>query len=201
MLLLKNLRIFFNFFCYISITACLRLALWPFPKNKRYVWLNIHTHRLMKRLVTILGVKTKLTGNVAALNKQGQLFIARHIGYLDGLILGSLVKAAFVSKNDVRRWPVFGQVVSLGQTIFINRQNKMALAKSVGTITSCLENNVNVVIFPEGTSTDGTNILPFQTAFFAAPLQARAKIVPVSIEYKTLDGASLFNSDTVCWYG
>jgi 1-acyl-sn-glycerol-3-phosphate acyltransferase len=103
----------------------------------------------------------------------------------------------------VQSWPLFGQMVSLAGTIFIDRGERYKTPEFVQKIVGVLNKKINILLFPEGTSTDGSKVLPFQSVFFAAPFIAHSVIVPVVIRYTAIDGQSLSerNKDRVYWYG
>jgi len=203
MRILKLLLIIPSFIIYILLGVFLHIVLIPFSPAIRWNILNRLTRRLISWLKFVLGLRITLSGNNELLTRQGQFIISRHIGYIDGMVLGSIVPATFISKQEIKMWPLIGWVVRVGATIFVDRQNKNKIAQSLQAIEERLKNAVNVLIFPEGTSTDGTKVNPFQSAFFSAPLAARADIVPVAIEYTKIDGKPI-NSSTrehICWYG
>jgi 1-acyl-sn-glycerol-3-phosphate acyltransferase len=163
--------------------------------------------QLMRRfnrvLRIFLNVKIDFEGARDCLGTGGRLIISNHLGYLDGIVLGSLFPVIFVTKRQVKRWPVIGQLLTLLGTIFVDRENKQNVLGVIDRISGTLRQGANVLIFPEGTSTNGEKLLPFQSAFFAAPLMARASIAPVTISYRFVDREPLspVNRDRVYWYG
>jgi 1-acyl-sn-glycerol-3-phosphate acyltransferase len=155
---------------------------------------------LMRR---ILNIKMTVEGDAAQLEAGGYVIISNHFGYLDGIILGSLFPVIFVSKREVKRWPLVGQWTTLCGTIFINRQKKSLIPLAVREISRRLKEGANILLFPEGAATNGERMLPFQTAPFAAPLRSRAIIVPVTLTYQSIEGQpiSAANRDLVYCYG
>jgi 1-acyl-sn-glycerol-3-phosphate acyltransferase len=150
-----------------------------------------------------LGLKINLKGRLETLNERGNFIISRHLSYLDGIVLGGLLPAIFVSKKEIKNWPVIGWVVAISGTIFVDRINKTKIFDSVQEIAQTLEKKLNVLVFPEGTSTDGSSLKSFQTVFFKAPVVARAGIVLITIAYQYLDDIQFDwrNRDEICWYG
>jgi 1-acyl-sn-glycerol-3-phosphate acyltransferase len=144
-----------------------------------------------------------VNGSREVLKGGGYFIISRHIGYIDGLILGGLCPSILLSKKEIKKWPLIGAVVAISGTVFVDRLNKNKFSECLKKMVNLLWGKVNVIVFPEGTSTDGTKIKPFQSVFFEAPLLAKASIIPVSISYKNLDGNSITsaNRDDICWYG
>lgn len=108
-----------------------------------------------------------------------------------------------MSKKEVRRWPIVGQWNVLCGTIFIDRQHKKQVGLLVQEMSRKLKQEANLLLFPEGTSTDGERMLPFQTVPLAAPLRSRSVIVPTILTYKTTDDVPVgpANRDSICWYG
>ena len=154
-------------------------------------------------LRAILNIKVTVAGDEGQLERGGYVIIANHVGYIDGIVLGSIFPIVFVSKKEVRSWPIVGQWNILCGTIFIDRQHKGLVGKLVQEISRKLKQEANILLFPEGTSTNGEQMLPFQTVPLAAPLRSRSVIVPTTITYKSIDDApvSPANRDSLYWYG
>jgi lyso-ornithine lipid O-acyltransferase len=158
-------------------------------------------YTLLLRL--ILNIKVTVAGDEGQLERGGYVIIANHVSYVDGIVLGSIFPIIFVSKREVKKWPVVGQWNVLCGTIFINRQRKEQVGLLIDEITRKLKQEANILLFPEGTSTNGEKMLPFQTAPLGAPLRSRSIIVPTTIAYKTIDEqpVTVANRDFVYWYG
>ena len=158
-------------------------------------------YTLLLRL--ILNIKVTIAGDEGQLERGGYVIIANHVSYVDGIVLGSIFPIVFVSKREVKKWPIVGQWNVLCGTIFINRQRKNEVGTMVCEMTRKLRQEANVLLFPEGTSTNGEKMLPFQTVPLAAPLRSRSIIVPVTLAYTTIDEqpVTAVNRDFVYWYG
>jgi 1-acyl-sn-glycerol-3-phosphate acyltransferase len=141
------------------------------------------------------------TGNDFATG--GHYIVSNHLGYLDGIVLGSLFPVVFVTKLQVKRWPVIGPLLTLLGAIFVDRENKKGISTMIDRISMALKRGTNVLIFPEGTSTNGDRLHPFQSSFFAAPLMARAAVAPLTLTYKSIDRrpVTAANRDRIYWYG
>ncbi len=197
--LITLVLLFFSFLAtafFISLGICLlRLPRWRIVSE------------LMRRfnciLRILLNVKIDLEGASDCLGAGGHFIVSNHLGYLDGIVLGSLFPVIFVTKRQVKRWPVIGQLLTLLGAIFVDRENKQNVQRVLDRISGTLKQGANVLIFPEGTSTNGEKLLPFQSAFFASPLIARAPVAPVAITYRFVDQEPLSpaNRDRVYWYG
>jgi 1-acyl-sn-glycerol-3-phosphate acyltransferase len=154
-------------------------------------------------LRAILNIKVTIAGDEGYLERGGYVIISNHVSYVDGIILGSLFPVVFVSKKEVKSWPVIGQWTTLCGTVFIDRQHKDKISLLVDEIKQKLQQEANILLFPEGTSTSGERMLPFQTAPLAAPLRNRSIIVPVTLTYKSVEDepVSVRNRDYIYWYG
>ena len=152
---------------------------------------------------TILNIKMTVVGEEGQLENGGYVMICNHVSYVDGIVLGSMFPIVFVSKREVKHWPIIGPWKTLCGTIFINRQRKDLVASLVKEMRRKLRQETNILLFPEGTSTNGERILPFQTAPLAAPLRNRSIIVPVSLAYKSIEDepVTVANRDLLYWYG
>ena len=147
----------------------------------------------------ILNIKVTVVGEEQCTESGGYVIICNHVSYVDGIVLGSMFPIVFVSKREVKRWPIIGPWNMLCGTIFINRQRKNLVASLVKEMRGKLKQEANILLFPEGTSTNG----PFQTAPLAAPLRNRSIIVPVTLAYKSIDNepVTAANRDLLYWYG
>ncbi len=154
-------------------------------------------------LRTIVDIKVSVVGDEGQLERGGYVIISNHVSYVDGFVLGSLFPVVFVSKKEVKSWPIIGAWTTLCGTIFINRQRKQLVPSLIEEISRKMTQEANILLFPEGTSTNGERMLPFQTAPLAAPLRKRAIIVPVTVTYKSVEEkpVSVSNRDLIYWYG
>jgi 1-acyl-sn-glycerol-3-phosphate acyltransferase len=161
------------------------------------------TRSLTFLLRRILNIKVTVIGDVGELERGGHVIISNHLGYVDGFVLGSIFSVVFVSKREVKKWPVIGQWTTLCGTIFINRQRKDQVPSVVEEISRKLREEANILLFPEGSATNGERMLPFQTAPLAAPLRNRSIIVPVTLTYKSVNDkpVSEANRDLIYCYG
>jgi 1-acyl-sn-glycerol-3-phosphate acyltransferase len=152
---------------------------------------------------TILNIKITMAGNEGPLERGGYVIIANHVSYVDGIVLGSIFPILFVSKKEVKSWPIIGQWNTLCGTIFIDRQRKKTAPFLIEEMIQKLRQEANILLFPEGTSTNGERMLPFQTVPLAAPLRNRSIIVPVTLAYKTIEEQPVTpaNRDLIYWYG
>ncbi len=127
------------------------------------------------------------------------LYLANHISYLDILLLGQHLDATFVAKSEVRDWPLFGTIAELGGTLFVSRRAASARGEAA-LIRSRLVSGGRVILFPEGTSSDGTDVLPFKSALLGLAQDVPGlRIQPVTIAYPYRDRSGI--DKRPAWYG
>ena len=129
------------------------------------------------------------------------VYLSNHLSYIDIFVIGALRDLVFISKDDVAGWPVFGFLAKLQKTVFIPRTRKgMELASQ--RIVERMEQGYDLVLFPEGTSTDGAAVLPFKRAL--VPFDPAVAIQPLAIRVRDIDGAAVERQeqrDRYAWYG
>ena len=153
-------------------------------------------------LRTILNIRVTVAGDADQIEEGSTVIVSNHLSYVDGIVLGSIFPVVFVSKREVKKWPLIGLWTSLCGTVFINRQRKDQVRLLIVEMIRKLNEGVNILLFPEGRATNGERMLPFQTAPLAAPLRNRSIIVPVTLVYKSVDGkpVSKENRDLIYCY-
>jgi 1-acyl-sn-glycerol-3-phosphate acyltransferase len=117
------------------------------------------------------------------------LLVCNHLSYLDIIALSALRPCVFVAKREVRGWPLFGWLARGGGTIFVERDSRSAAAQHVERISSAIESGLLVVLFPEGTSSDGATVLPFKSSLLHAAAEARCPVAAAGIDYRLAEGS------------
>lgn len=154
--------------------------------------------------IRILGFEITVVGLPSTRNPT--LFVSSHSSYIDIEILGSLLEASFVAKSEVARWPLFGWLAKLQRTVFVDRRPHTA-HRQRDAIVERLQAGDRLILFPEGTSNDGTRVRPFKSALFASvhggDFGHPVTMQPVSIAYVTLDGMPIgrLYRPFFAWYG
>jgi 1-acyl-sn-glycerol-3-phosphate acyltransferase len=141
----------------------------------------------------ILHVKVESRGQIP----KGGLLVSNHQGYLDILCLNVLCTSAFVAKAEIKSWPLFGLFCEWSGTIFLDRKHRTAVRGPLERVVELLRKGERVVIFPEGTDSDGTSVLPFHSSFFETAIQAQCPVVPLAIRYSA-PGVSI-NEEVIYW--
>ncbi|MBF0268230.1 MAG: 1-acyl-sn-glycerol-3-phosphate acyltransferase [Alphaproteobacteria bacterium] len=152
----------------------------------------------------ITGLNVAVFGQMTT--ERPALFVSNHVSYLDILVLGGLIRASFVAKSEVAGWPGINIIARLGRTIFVERRPVRA-AKQTGQLARRLLKGDSLIVFPEGTSTDGNRLMPFKsTLFSAAEIEINGQPVlvqPLTITYTRLNGMPMGRvlRPLYAWYG
>jgi 1-acyl-sn-glycerol-3-phosphate acyltransferase len=169
--------------------ACMRVRGQVSPRE-RAEWLQGVCSRTVRRV----GVRIHVQGEVP---REG-LIIANHLSYADILTLSSIVPCAFIAKKEVRSWPIFGWIAAKAGTLFVDRERRLETAKFNESIEEALRSGLKVVLFPEGTSSDGSSVLPFRPSLFEPAIASGAAITPAWLGYEASSGSV---ANDVCYWG
>jgi len=145
----------------------------------------------------VIGVRPKLRGTPPA---PPFFLVSNHLGYLDIVVMASLAPCVFVSKADVRNWPIIGRLCAAVGTIFLDREQKRDLPRTMGRIEAVLGSGRGVVLFPEGTSTKGDEVVRFRPSLLELPARSGRGVHYAALRYQTRFGSPPA-STTVCWWG
>ena len=151
----------------------------------------------------ILGFNINLHRLSGDLHSTPRLFVSNHQSYLDVVIIASVFPALFVAKTEVSGWPLIGWLSRLGGTIFVKREDARSGVGAAYRVSRSLRDGVNVQVFPEATTGDGSSVLPFNGLFFASAVRSQAPVLPLTIKFQSVNGRPMDREalDLVCWYG
>lgn len=147
-----------------------------------------------QRLLWLFGVEARYEGT---LPKEG-LMVGNHLSYLDIVVLAAAQPICFVSKQEVRDWPGLGVLVKLAGTLFIDRTRRTDVGRANGEVTEALRRGSVVCVFPEGTSSDGREVLPFRSSLLEPAAELGCEITPVHLSYHVPGGQA---EQEVCYWG
>lgn len=162
-------------------------------------------HRI---ICSLLGIKIHIHG--APETKRPLMIACNHSSWLDILVLSAAADVVFVAKSEVKDWPVFGLLAKLQSSIFIEREDRRKTGYQVNEIAARLSAGEIVVLFPEGTTSDGNRLLPVKSSLFGAAASAvphveeeTVFIQPTSIAYTKLNGMTMgrFHRPAAAWPG
>jgi 1-acyl-sn-glycerol-3-phosphate acyltransferase len=163
----------------LAVGVLVNLALLPAARLRAVAqaWM---TMVWAKASCLIFGIRVRKGGRR---KKGGGFTVCNHAGYADIFVMGSLRPTVFLSNHEVRGWPLFGWLASLAGVVFVNRNSKRAALGAMRQLEQRMETGVTVVVFPEGTTSDGTAVRPFKSAFFDIAVRRNAPVRPAGIRY------------------
>ncbi len=170
----------------VHVLAGLLLVLLRFPALGREERARRVT-RWATRLLAILAVRVRVHGQPPA--SGGILIAANHVSWVDIHLLHSLLPARFISKAEVRNWPVIGRFAEAAGTVFLVREKKADAMRVNQLMAEHLREGDCLALFPEGTTSDGRSLLPFFPSLFQPAVEAQATVWPVRIRYLNHDGS------------
>jgi len=149
-----------------------------------------------RRALAGLGIECRVTGQPPLRG----LVVANHLSYLDILVLSAAMPCFFVAKSEIGRWPVFGMAARICGTIFVDRTSRASAQPAAEEVTERLKLSIPipVLLFPEGTSTDGSEVLRFHSRLIDPATSLGVPITTAAIRYETEDGTA---ERELCWYG
>ncbi len=163
-------------------------------------------HRILTRF--ILGMKIHQVGTPA--NDGPVLMVANHNSWLDIPVLGATGPLSFIAKSEVAGWPLFGWLAKLQRTVFVERDAKTKAAEQAAELLGRLKAGDKLVLFAEGTSSDGNRVLPFNSSLFGVAQLAEMdnelpplKVQPVTVSYTRVHGVPMgrYYRPFFAWYG
>ena len=161
----------------------------PMTLERRALWLQGSARRILRSL----DIAYEVEGDPP----RSGLVVSNHLSYLDILIISAAMPCFFVAKMEVDSWPYFGKAARTGGTIFLDRSSRASADSVAEQIGERLRLPVPVLLFPEGTSTDGAQVLRFHSRLIDPATSAGAPITAAAIRYQVRD----MEERELCWYG
>jgi 1-acyl-sn-glycerol-3-phosphate acyltransferase len=166
-----------------------------FARNKPS-WRQFIFRHWAKGFLAIAGVKVIVSGNIP---KPPFFMVSNHLSYIDIPLVRSVLENIFVTKGEIEGWSLAGTMIGNFGNIYINRGNKRDIPRAGIEILETLNRGEGVVVFPEGTTTDGSSVEVFKSSFFEFASAAKLPVSYVSIRYETPQGFPSA-SESVCWW-
>lgn len=162
----------------------------PLTLEQRAQWLQ----SAARGVVRSLGIRTKTDGA----QPESGLVVSNHLSYLDIVIFAAVMPCCFIAKCEVKRWPFFGEAAEAGGTIFLDRTSLASANAAAREVAVRLTLPIPVLLFPEGTSSDGSRVLRFHSRLFVSAVEQAAPVTAAAIRYVPRDGGT---ERELCWYG
>lgn len=182
-------------------------------KRLRFPGYKIWPHWVHKSMCSALDIRVKTYGH--ALEGSPTLFVSNHVSYLDIIILGHVIKGCFIARRDMIEWPILGYLSTLQRTIFIDREKRAEVNLQREELQQRIKGGDSLILFPEGTTSDGGRVLPFKSSLFGvtenyihpkADAEGRPvelMVQPVTLVYRRINcmPTNRSNRPQVAWYG
>jgi 1-acyl-sn-glycerol-3-phosphate acyltransferase len=178
------------------------------------LWIHLSTadshrrRRLFARNVSDSCRKALLALNIdvrvsrAPMDGKRFLIVSNHLGFLDIFAIASTVPTLFVTSVEMKETPLLGTLTDMGGCLYVERRSRNNIHNEIKEIEEALNDGFNVVIFPEGRSTNGEKVLPFKKSLLMACAGSEANIMPACLNFKSVNGEPMQDKfrDWVCWY-
>lgn len=171
-------------------------------EKRRYLVEKVH--RAAGAAMKSLGFEITAVGYDPVAHDVGNfLIVANHLSYLDPFMMAAILPTLFVTSVDMGETAGLGHVCKIAGCIFVERRNRTTIEKDIAQMTDALKEGLNVTIFPEGTSSDGSDVLPFKKSLLMSAVFAQKNILPITLKYTEVDGEPFAreNHKKICWYG
>ncbi len=183
----------------IQLTHAITRALWiglpgPEASGSELRERAVGLHKLSSALLDHFGVERRVSGAVPA----SGLLVTNHVSFTDIMLLSAVHPTVFVSKSDVAGWPVVGPIAAAAGTIFVERTRRTDVARVNASLRRVLDAGILVTLFPEGTSSDGSSVLPFQPSLLQPAVEAAIPVHPGHLSYW---GSDRQRADDVAYFG
>jgi len=170
------------------LVYALVLAALLFPLLQAKTRLRLERH-WNSGLMRILNIKIQLGGIAPELSAQNMMLVANHVSWLDIYLLNAIRPVRFVSKREVRSWPLVGWLASKTGTLFIDRSKRHDTVRVNGEMSDVLNQGGCLGVFPEGTTSNGSFLRPFHASLLQPAIQSQSHVWPAAIRYTHADGS------------
>lgn len=173
------------------------------PVKRR--WLEIKSTTLTsKQFLRAFNVKLSIKNpeRLRELKDQNYLVVGNHASFLDIFVLGAVENFVFITSTDMSEAPVVGDIIRKAGCLYTDRKKKVNLPDEIKRFTQTLREGFKVVLFPEQSGTDGSQVKEFRRSLFQVAVDGACTVVPVCIRYLRLDGKPVTekNRSVICWY-
>jgi lyso-ornithine lipid O-acyltransferase len=201
----KSIKIIAIFFIVISFLIISFIADKLIANRKRkLLFLSKNASFWARPLLFAFGVKVNYRNivNLSA-NDRNFLIVSNHLSYIDVFIIFSIVPSVFIANSELKEEFLLGTLTRYGGGVFVERRNRTKLSEEIDLISDLLNDGFNVVLFPEGTTSNGDGVLPFKNPFITAAMRSVVDIVPICVKYRRIDGEDInsTNRDDIYYYG
>lgn len=198
--LLWHLLLVADFFVYAFVIKLLH----PNPILRRHKLVK-NTNRIAQKFLKAFRIELVIrnSARLESMHNQPYLLVSNHVSYTDIIVLASIENLVFITSVEMGANPFLGAVTRYGGCLYTNRKKPVSLPGEIKKFATTIQEGFKVVLYPEGTSTNGKTVKAFRKSLFEVPVKAQCPILPVCIRYTHLDGKTITDNtrDYICWYG
>lgn len=195
---MKSIRAAIRYFLFVAATFGIYSVWWigAIFVGGKLSWRQSIFRSWAKSFVSISKMKIEVVGTPP---KPPFFLVFNHLGYVDIAAIRAVTEGVFVAKGEIESWFLAGNIIRDMGTIFVNRSNRRDIPRAGAKIIEHIKQGEGVIIFPEGTSTKGEKVLPFNSSFLEFAAQSNLPVAFASISYKTSEKDENAG-DSVCWW-
>lgn len=200
---MQNIRAVIRLALFISVALLTvifvgagRLVLF-FQTSYYYRWKNVVTKYFAKISISIIGMELNIKGTCP---NPPFFLVSNHLSYIDILPLWCCCKGTFIAKSEISNWPFFGIGAKILGVLFINREDNRDIRRVNNLISEQIGDEQGIMLFPEGTSSKGNTVLPFNPSLLFYPAHKKVPVSYASIFYSTYS-VDKPASEYICWWG
>lgn len=198
----KVVLFFFVVPCYIS--AALLIILITRDPNKRRLRLCQNIGWFCKYVgMPLIGLDVEYESQQQVDPAKNYLVVCNHLSYTDVLVISAAFPSIFITSVEVKNSFFVGFMSALGGSLFVERRDRSNIDKEIAQIAHCLQSGINVVLFPEATSSNGESVLPFKRSLLKSALDAKVNVLPMCIGFTKFNGQAITpeTREKLCYYG
>ena len=182
-------------FMYV-LWVSVNIFIFPFERTALR-WRYFIFRKLAGATAAIIGMKTTVYGTPP---RPPFFLVSNHLSYVDIIVLAARLDCVFIAKSDVSAWPVIGHLCRSARTIFIDRNNRKDIPRVIGLIEKTMSSEQGIVLFAEGTSSEGARVLPFNSSLMEPAARSGYRVSYATISYSAPPGSAPARL-SVCWWG
>ncbi len=204
-LFIKSLKIAaFLFLVVTFLPISFLVDLFVTRKERKLYYFSRISSFYLRAALGVLGVRVTVRNADKLRDRKNNYFIiSNHLSYIDIFVIYSVIPSVFVANSELEEAFLLGTIVRYAGGVFVERRNRAKLLGDMGTISDMLNMGLNVVIFPEGTTSNGERVMPFKSSLLAAAGESGVEVLPLCIRYRKVNGEDIDarNGHQVYYYG
>jgi 1-acyl-sn-glycerol-3-phosphate acyltransferase len=186
------------------LLASIVISLLPVNKKTKRDFATRNTSFFSGLMLTLLGVRVQVKHRERLhTDDKARLIIANHVSYVDALVIASLLPSVFITSIELKNTAVLGVLARFAGSLYVERRKASGLKREIETIAGVLGQGFSIVLFPEGTTSNGDRVMPFKNSLFDTAVVTRVDILPICLRYTRVNDEPLSpqNRDAVFYYG